>query len=1003
MPKSTSNGELLGNVTIDELAKLRGQTIEEFVHTALLERTGVSLPHAKTRRFYNITLVPGATLEGGALGTLYGTAKLMCVGKSPFFDEVTKRQQLLFTHYQYDELFPLLEEYEIAPNKVFMTNVLRFRSPLVSKTLPVAWVKLFLPLLQAEAQVCQAPVIGVFGSDALKVVLNSRSETISKYRGQALELDTIFGKKIVVTLPHPFTAELDPTIWPEFVEDLRLLLSTARSGIFRQRRAKKYTYIMTMPGVLAFVREFSNPAIRRVSVDSEWGNVDSDKYGDWRFGGKLRTIQLSHSPHTSSVICLRGCNNEPILPVETVNSALQHTFPSERPLEIWGHNIRADSKFLCSGGPSARSGVPQLITNEIEFPDFIRRCEAGVDTILAYHCLYPAADGFGLERLSTRYADTGRYDIDVDNWLRANGLKAEEKIEKHGYALVPNELLLPYAAADTDVVLQAGDELVTQLKAEKVSSPYDYQGKRIETLYDVLRLVDQPSIYPLDEVERVGFQVDVPRLLKLGQLFLDKFNELIASFRTQIGCASFNPRSPEQLVAFCFGEEYTIAGKPVTVPDGVMPLHKTPVKTSGKPSRNWGDLKAEEHKRYTPATDTETLQTLINDTSDEHEKHLLMLLRNIKLLAQTLDDFLAPPEVLENGEKLYTGGYMRYVTKHEHRITTNIVQLTSTGRNSSKRANLQNPAKKREPDFRKIMSLDPVRMLKDIKWEKRDTDYLIEQGLLPEDYCTLRSCLRAFPGCVLIEADYKQAELFLLAGISGDKNLKTVLSTKGRDLHSEMAVDAFKLDCTPADVKRYYVAKRTCAKSCIFGLIYGRGPKALVREVAAQGIDATEEEMQLLIDLFFEKYPLTKVYIEKCHRAVDNPGYVENIYGRRRNFYPTLSKSIKSGQRREAQNSPIQGSVADTLTLAFYDYVVERDRRGLGTKLALPFHDALLVHSPVDQVKDTVALLDYAMVSNRPLPGLDIRLQIDLQVMDVWGTPFANEEIERRFGVKIED
>ena len=308
--------------------------------------------------------------------------------------------------------------------------------------------------------------------------------------------------------------------------------------------------------------------------------------------------------------------------------------------------------------------------------------------------------------------------------------------------------------------------------------------------------------------------------------------------------------------------------------------------------------------------------------------------------------------------------------------------------------NMQNLPKSQEAELRKLFSPD-VELLESIKgWAGKTEDFLKEKKVLHPDYYSIRSCFMASPGHVLIEADYKQAEMFVLAYLSGDTALRDVLEDPTRDLHSENAIAAFHLNCAAADVKKLYPSHRVMAKAVGFGISYGRGANALVREIKKEGVEVTADQAQQMIDAFYNKYPRVYDYVQACHKAVINPGYVETAFGRRRWFPRTTDEAIRAAQERQATNMPIQGTVADALSVALMN--VWRYRRFIDPSLPfrplLPVHDAILVEAPYTHIEPTIEMLNLCMRQGAKVPHIGLTFYVDIEISKRWNEHISKEE-----------
>ena len=482
-------------------------------------------------------------------------------------------------------------------------------------------------------------------------------------------------------------------------------------------------------------------------------------------------------------------------------------------------------------------------------------------------------------------------------------------------------------------------------------------------------------------------------MLSLVNLFDEKKAELSTAFQKLIGWKDFNFRSPDQVKDYLYG---TQPGKPRLRPEDVETLNRTPVTTTEKPPRDWLTVPQEDREagKINPSTNGENLQILAETAGSEHERNIIEKLRQLRFVDQVAKNFLRPPVETEGDGDLEWDSGLVFEIDPDNRTRTHIGQLTDTGRYTSSKPNLQNLSKKQEYELRKVFCDDVERLYKVIGWGGMSEDELKKLGLLHPDYYSLRSCYTATPGNVLIEADYRQAELFVLAYMSEDPGMIAIMNDPTTDLHSEMAVIAFNLACSPDEVKKMFPAQRVMAKNVNFGISYGRGAKALARQAQAEGVkDATPEKMQQIIDTFYERFPMVKDYIKRCHAAVKSPGYVETAYGRRRYFYPTTDRKIRSAQEREAQNMPIQGTVGGALDVAIRILAELRTESNMRFKLVLPIHDAIFLDTPIDEVGEVVnCILPTAMTECCTIPVLNIKLAIDTEIMWRWNEKVSMEE-----------
>lgn len=201
----------------------------------------------------------------------------------------------------------------------------------------------------------------------------------------------------------------------------------------------------------------------------------------------------------------------------------------------------------------------------------------------------------------------------------------------------------------------------------------------------------------------------------------------------------------------------------------------------------------------------------------------------------------------------------------------------------------------------------------------------------------LRRFFLAREGCVLIDCDYSQIELRVLADISGDETMKSAFEN-GEDIHTATASQVFGV--APEDVT---AEMRKRAKAVNFGIVYGISDFSLSRDL---GI--TRREAARYIDSYFSHYPAVREYLENAVATARELGYVVTKFGRRRAI-PELNspkKPVQGFGERVARNTPIQGTAADIIKFAMLDVSKALEESGTGARLILQVHDELIVRVP---------------------------------------------------------
>lgn len=206
----------------------------------------------------------------------------------------------------------------------------------------------------------------------------------------------------------------------------------------------------------------------------------------------------------------------------------------------------------------------------------------------------------------------------------------------------------------------------------------------------------------------------------------------------------------------------------------------------------------------------------------------------------------------------------------------------------------------------------------------------------------IRRAFVAPPGKVLLGADYSQIELRVLAHFCGDEGLREAFR-RGEDLHRRTASLLFGVPQEAVDPRM-----RTIAKRVNFGIIYGITPYGLSRDLGIPG-----EEAKALIDRFFQAYPKVASFMEGLVEEARNTGYAKTLLGRKR-FLPGLRNPDRRGigqDRRNAINTPIQGTAADLMKLAMLG-VHRAWREGrLRAEMILQIHDELVFEVEEDQAE----------------------------------------------------
>ncbi|MBQ9486176.1 MAG: DNA polymerase I [Selenomonadaceae bacterium] len=284
----------------------------------------------------------------------------------------------------------------------------------------------------------------------------------------------------------------------------------------------------------------------------------------------------------------------------------------------------------------------------------------------------------------------------------------------------------------------------------------------------------------------------------------------------------------------------------------------------------------------------------------------------------------------------YLDGLQTLINPDTHRVHTHFNQtVTATGRLSSSDPNLQNI---------------PIRTE-----EGRKIRALFEPG---EGYD------------FLLSADYSQIELRLLAHMSDDENLINAFLS-GEDIHARTAAEVFGVniaDVTP-DLRRK-------AKAVNFGIVYGISDYGLSRDLRT-----TRKEAGSYIQLYFERYPKVKNFLDATIEQARNLGYVTTMSGRRRQL-PNIKNAnfhLRGLAERMAMNTPIQGTAADIIKIAMIN--AEKNLAHLKSRLILQVHDELVIETVAAELEDVTKIVRDAMEN---VAALKVPLLVDVHHGKNW-------------------
>ncbi len=216
----------------------------------------------------------------------------------------------------------------------------------------------------------------------------------------------------------------------------------------------------------------------------------------------------------------------------------------------------------------------------------------------------------------------------------------------------------------------------------------------------------------------------------------------------------------------------------------------------------------------------------------------------------------------------------------------------------------------------------------------------------------MRKFFRASEGCILLDADYSQIELRLMAHLSGDKAMQEAF-TSSTDIHTATAAKIF-------DMPEVFVTSemRSSAKAVNFGILYGMGAFSLSKD-----IHVTVAQAKKYIDDYLGSYPRVSVFLDKVVEDGTEKGYVCTMHGRRR-YIPELkskNKMMQAAGKRIAMNTPVQGTAADIIKLAMVHVHDRLEAEVPSAKLLLQVHDELIVEVPLADADRAAQILHEEM------------------------------------------
>ena len=212
----------------------------------------------------------------------------------------------------------------------------------------------------------------------------------------------------------------------------------------------------------------------------------------------------------------------------------------------------------------------------------------------------------------------------------------------------------------------------------------------------------------------------------------------------------------------------------------------------------------------------------------------------------------------------------------------------------------------------------------------------------------LRAYFVAKPCCVLVDADYSQIELRILAHITGDAHMQQAF-LNGEDIHRSTAAKIYGIPQSEVTPRL-----RSSAKAINFGIMYGKGAYSLSKDIGV-----TVKEADAFLKNYLAAFPSVSGYMDKTIADAKANGYVSTLFGRRRTL-PELASTnfnVRASGERMARNTPIQGTAADVIKLAMVRVWKRLRDEKMASRLILTVHDELIVEAPEAEAEQAARIL----------------------------------------------
>lgn len=927
--------EQIESAAITEVMDCHGYTHAGALNAILHSKMNVAYKDGNGKINTRVYL-PGVYLNSLDTGGPVQHRRIMLVSPWPNMKEAGAGR--MYSGEWTNELERLADATGFPMHDIYLTAFCKYAVDGKKPSIPKDIVEAFDPIMRLEVELVKPELVILMGAKSLKAVFGAKA-TYESYKNRTIPATESPLGVATTVIPDPAAILSVPEMRDVIQMDLVRITRELSCADCASDIVEDYRYVSTFQDLEREVDTIIAEYDSWLAVDCEWG-------GSNHLDGELRSIQFSWAAGKALVVVF---NKAGMMPTELgadkarawecIKRLVSYKSESKR-TRLIGHFIRADLPWLVHNGLDVT--MPTLF---------------GWDTALAGHLLnenWPQ----GLETYVARHTDMGRYEVPLNQWMKDN----KYDVDDLGYGGIPDDVLFPYAAKDADATYR-----IAMQQIEEMSQPGN------EKIRKLLETVVMPASMPILEMEMTGMKLDKDRLFRLAQIYTAKRQDLVHKLQELLQWPDFNPDSPGQKAAALFGWK-----DKANPPKTALLCHYTPLKaTNGAKWENRDDKRLDS---YVPSTDRSVLQGLLVQHPDCPVLNAVLMYTAVAQTVKTFTgEFVETPE----GDCHLEGGIYPKAWS-DGRVHARIRQTVETGRYGHSNPNMAQLPKTAES--------------------------LVAKAFDGQGVDSIRSCFVADEGWCLLDCDWVQAELFVMAWLSGDKTMQAKLSDKGSDFHSEVAIQMFRLASPGPEYtegkkawlkQNNWTKYRTIAKTITFGIAYGRGAAAIKDAVGLEGVSISMAEAEDAVAAFKDTFPTLTAWLAQQQSKVLTQGYVENGFGRRRRFVETGNGNGAdeqlAHQRRQAMNAPIQGTVGDLMSLALSNLYMQREGAlpHLKYRILMSVHDQIIVTCPVDQVKETLEVMQVAMCDHCRIPGNDLVLGIDPEVCIRWGEPLTDGDVER--------